>query len=97
MEAPVPVKKPWKPRNGGRKKGIPNRCNAAVKFAFAAFMDLNLPKVQALWDEVAATDPKGAIQLLLDVSERLVPRLARTEITGENGAPVVVFRIEDGA
>ena len=59
-----------------------------MKFAFAAFMDLNLPKVQALWDQLAKDDPKGALQLLLDISERLVPKLARTEVVGEDGGPI---------
>ncbi len=72
----------------GRKAGVPNRCNAAIKFAFAAFMEMNLPKAQQLWEQVAADDPKGALQLLLDISERLLPKLARTEVTGEDGGPV---------
>ncbi len=41
-------------------------------------------------------DPKGALDVLIKLAEFCIPKLGRTEVTGENGGPVRhVFRIEE--
>jgi hypothetical protein len=76
--------KPGDPR-AGRPAGTPNAVTATAREAFAAFVDGNAPKVQALWDTVAGKDPAYALELLVKLAEFVVPKLARTELTGKDG------------
>jgi hypothetical protein len=42
-------------------------------------------------DQIADTDgPKAAFQCLMDVMEYHIPKLARTEVTGKDGGPVII-------
>jgi hypothetical protein len=75
---------------GGRPKGSPNKLTADVRACFAALLRNQMPKVDALLDRIAETDPKGAVEILLKVSERFVPKLSSVEVTGEGGGPVTV-------
>jgi hypothetical protein len=68
---------------GGRPKGVPNKATAAVREAIAAFAEANVPKLQAWLDATAAKDPARAAELLLRALEYHVPKLARTEFSGE--------------
>ena len=70
-------------KTGGRQKGTPNKATAAVRDAFTAFLEANAEKVQALFDRVAARDPAKALDLLARLAEFVIPKLARTDITGD--------------
>ena len=76
---------------GGSRKGIPNRSTQAAREAIAQFVDGNVGRMQE-WLEQIADDPKlgpaAAFDRLMAVVEYHVPKLARTEHTGENGGPV---------
>jgi len=62
-----------------------------VRDVFSTFVDANADKVQQLFDRVAARDPAKALDLLARLSEFVIPKLARTELTGDaaNTTPVV--------
>ena len=83
-----------KPPNAGkgRPQGVPNKATAAAREAFAQFVDGNAHRFQGWLDEVAA-DPKHgakvALELVLQVSEYHIPKLARTEHTGKDGGDIV--------
>jgi len=76
---------------GGRPKGVPNKATTLSREAFAAFVDGNAHRMQE-WLEQVAVDPKHgpkvAIELVLQVSEYHIPKLARTEHVGDGGGPV---------
>ena len=75
----------------GRKKGVPNRATQAARDAIATFVDGNADRLQGWLDEIAAE--KGALEAFrafTDLLEFHVPKLARTELTGKDGGPVVV-------
>ena len=75
----------------GRVKGVPNKATSSAREAIAAFVDANTEKLQGWLDQIAATDgPKAAFQCLMDVLEYHIPKIARTEVTGKDGGPVVV-------
>jgi hypothetical protein len=88
------------PRNmGGRPKGSPNRATADVRAAIAVFAEGNAHKLQEWLDRVAEgsegvrPDPAKAADLYLRVIEYHIPKLARTEVTGQDGGPVEVSGI----
>jgi len=74
-----------KPPNAGkgRVRGVPNRITADVRAAIAAFAEANVGKLQAWLDRIAKKDPVRAADLFVRVLEYHVPKLARTELTGE--------------
>lgn len=76
-------------RRGGRKKGVPNKVHGDIRKAFALLLDNSAPKIQGWLDEVAETDPAKAVDLLVKVAEYVVPKLARSEVTGAGGEPLV--------
>lgn len=81
--------KPGERRGGGSRKGIPNKATANAREAIALFVDNNSDRLQGWLDQIAETDgPKAAFQCLMDVLEYHVPKLARTEHTGDGGGPV---------
>lgn len=85
--------------NKGRPKGSPNRATADVRAAIAAFAEGNAHKLQDWLDRVAEgsggikPDPAKAADLYLRAIEYHIPKLARTEVTGQDGGPVEISAI----
>ncbi len=78
-----------KKTGGGSRKGVPNKSTALAREAIATFVDGNTHKLDAWLDAIAAKDgPKAAFQCLASVLEYHVPKLARSEITGEDGGAI---------
>ena len=78
-------------KTGGRVKGRPNHATAAAREAIARFVDGNAERLQAWLDEIASD--KGALaafECFTSVLEYHVPKLARTELTAQGGAPLMV-------
>lgn len=71
------------------KRG-PNKSTALAREAIAKFVDGNASKMQGWLDKVAKTDPERAFNMVTALMEYHIPKLARTELTGEGGGPVVV-------
>jgi hypothetical protein len=67
----------------GRPRGSPNKATAAVREAIALFAEQNVGKLQGWLDRVAVRDPAKAAELFTRVLEYHVPKLARTELSGE--------------
>lgn len=86
--------------NKGRPKGSPNRATADVRAAIAAFAEGNAHKLQDWLDRVAdgsggiKPDPAKAADLYLRAIEYHIPKLARTEVTGQDGGPVEITGIQ---
>ena len=85
--------------NRGRPTGSPNRATADVRAAIAIFAEGNAHKLQEWLDRVAEgsdgikPDPAKAADLYLRAIEYHLPKLARTEVTGQDGGPVEVTGI----
>jgi hypothetical protein len=69
----------------GRPKGTPNKATAEAREAFRKLVTTNLPKMQEWLDQVAMDDPYKAIDLMIKMSEFVLPKLARQELTGADG------------
>lgn len=86
----------------GRKKGVPNVATAQAREAIALFVDGNAHRLTEWLDRVANGDPEGdvkpnpakAFELFQSVIEYHVPKLARTEVTGDEKNPLVVTHIQ---
>lgn len=77
------------PPGPGRPKGMPNKATANAREAIARFVDGNAERLQGWLDEIAQEQgAKAAYDCFMDVLEYHVPKLARTELTGQNGGPV---------
>jgi hypothetical protein len=66
---------------------------AAVRDVFSAFVEANAEKVQALFDRVAESDPAKALDLLARLSEFVIPKLARTDLTGDEDKTTSIIRV----
>lgn len=90
-----PKPKPVSPVNGqpvpvspGRPKGLPNKATVAAREAIAMFVEGNVDRLTGWLDEIAAKDPKQAFDCFMNVVEYHIPKLARQEVTGKDGAPI---------
>ena len=72
----------------GRPKGTPNVATTEIKLAFAKLLEAQGPQINKWMNEIAAEDPAKAMDLLLRISERFVPALSRTELTGAEGKDI---------
>ena len=85
--------------NKGRPKGSPNRATADVRAAIATFAEGNAHKLQEWLDSIAEgsggnrPDPAKAADLYLRAIEYHIPKLARTEVTGNGGGAIEVTGI----
>lgn len=64
------------------------RRTARMRELLAAFCEKTADEVPALWAQVVQQSPKDAMRLWLDSIEYVMPKLSRTEHTGEDGGPV---------
>ena len=86
-------------KTGGRVAGVPNKSTALAREAIARFVDGNSHMLQKWLDEIAMNEklgPKVAFDCFMQVAEYHVPKLARTEHTGDETKPVVhIYKWQD--
>jgi hypothetical protein len=71
----------------GKPPGTTNKIVIAerVREAFSQLLDNNVDKLEEWLYAAAKKDPVKALDLWVRISERFVPMLSRTEITGKDG------------
>lgn len=92
----------------GRPKGSPNKSTAMAREAIAQFVEGNAHKMEEWLVQVAngvkndedkyivLPNPEKAFGMLQSVMEYHVPKLARTEMVGDETAPVVhIYKWQD--
>lgn len=89
------VRKGGKPKGlpksgGGSRKNIPNKATADGRRAIAEFVDGNAHRLAGWLDRVAEDNPAKAFDMFQSVVEYHIPKLARTEHTGDKDAPIAV-------
>jgi hypothetical protein len=72
----------------GRPKGSPNKVTRDARAALAAFLDESAPRAVELWKKVAKRDPARALELINKLGDYVIPKLARTEVSGPGGGPI---------
>jgi hypothetical protein len=87
----------------GRPKGVPNKSTAQAREAIAQFVEGNAHKMQEWLEQVAIgvknednkfivlPNPEKAFGMLQSVMEYHLPKLARTEHTGDEEQPVKII------
>ena len=70
----------------GRPKGKPNKTTAEIREAYQKLVEDNLTNMTKWLGDVAMENPEKAMDLMLKLSEYMIPKLARQEVTGADGA-----------
>jgi DNA phosphorothioation-dependent restriction protein DptG len=66
----------------GRKSGAKNKVHTDIKEAFQSLIESNLSNIETWLNEVASKDPAKALDMLLRLSEFILPKMKATELTG---------------
>ena len=79
----------WKPgvsqNPAGRPKGSKNKTNAKIREAYQKLTEDNLDNMTTWLQSIAADDPAKALDMMLRLSEYVIPKLARQEVVGNDG------------
>jgi hypothetical protein len=80
----------------GRPAGTPNKATTDIKLAYQQLIERNLDNLTGWLETIAEKDPEKAIRILNDLSEYVIPKLARREYTGADGKdlipPIIGFK-----
>lgn len=79
---------------GGSRKGKPNKATADVREALRRLIESNASNLESWLKRVARKNPGKALEVVGKLAEFVVPKLARTEVSGPNGQPIAVQRHE---
>jgi len=69
----------------GKKPGTKNRTTKEIREAYQKLTEENLENMTLWLGQIAAEDPAKAMDLMLRLSEYIIPKLARQELVGNNG------------
>ena len=69
----------------GRKPGTKNKATKQIREAYQKLTEDNLDNMNRWLMQTAQEDPAKAMDLMLKLSEYIIPKLARQEITGQDG------------
>tara|TARA_R110000772_G_scaffold66847_2_gene148688 strand:- start:268 stop:585 length:318 start_codon:yes stop_codon:yes gene_type:complete len=69
----------------GRTPGIPNKNTMAIREAYQKLTEDNLDNMSIWITQVAGDDPAKALDIMIRLSEYIIPKLARTELSGNDG------------
>jgi hypothetical protein len=72
-------------KTGGRKKGTPNKSTQEIREAYQRLVEGNLDNMTKWLDTIAKDNPDKAMDMMLKLSEYMIPKLARQEIVGDGG------------
>ncbi|MEL4306728.1 hypothetical protein [Joostella sp. CR20] len=75
------------------RKGVPNKSTREIRQAFHQLVSDKLPEISKWLDEVAKESPEKAINIIIKLSDFVIPKLQRTEI--ELGGKVVKMTPEE--
>jgi hypothetical protein len=69
----------------GRPVGSGNKSTAAIKQAYQNLLENNLDEMSGWLQELAEEDKGRALDYMLKLSEYILPKLSRQEVTGADG------------
>ena len=69
----------------GRPKGAQNKTTKEIREAYQRLVEGNLDNMSLWLARIASEDEEKAFDLMLKLSEYVIPKLARQEVTGADG------------
>jgi hypothetical protein len=75
----------WRGNANGRPKGAKNKSTEAIRQAYQKLTEDNLENMSLWLAQIAADNPEKALDMMIKLSEYVIPKLARTEVTGQDG------------
>lgn len=69
----------------GRPVGVGNKTTTQIKEAYQKLLEDNLDNMTLWLTKIAEKDPARATELMLKLSEYILPKLARQEVVGNDG------------
>jgi len=82
----------------GKKPGTQNEQTRRMKESFAFLIEGNLERMTEWLDQIAEQDPKSAMDIIIRLSERFVPKLSQQQLTDGDGGDLfknIQFRFGD--
>ena len=70
-------------KTGGRAKNTPNKVTQEIRECYNHLLNNNIDKLQGWLDEVGETNPAKALDIMLKMSEFVIPKLNRVEVIEE--------------
>jgi Family of unknown function (DUF5681) len=77
----------------GRPKGSMNDVSKRVKETFAALLEGRAEELAEALERIRDKDPKAYLEIYIKLSERFVPAMSRTEVTGLDGEALQPIQI----
>ena len=68
-------------KEGGRKRGTPNKATKDIREAYRMLIQKNTGNLTKWLDAIAEKSPERAIYILAELSEYVIPKLSRTDLT----------------
>ena len=69
----------------GKKPGTKNKTTKHIREAYQKLTEDNLDNMNLWLSQVASESPEKAMDLMLKLSEYIIPKMSRTEVTGQDG------------
>jgi len=82
----------------GRPKGAKNEITQQIRESFSLLLENKLPELDKWITKIAEKNPDKAVELLIKISERFVPKITKNEITGADGKDLfknIEFKFND--
>lgn len=76
----------------GRPQGAKDKAQNDIKQAYQSLVEGNLSNIETWLQEVAAKDPAKAIELMLRLSEFILPKIKSVELSGKDGMPFIPIK-----
>jgi hypothetical protein len=80
--------------NAGRPKGTQNKEAKQIREAFAKLLENKMPEVEEWLEDIKENDPVKAFELMLKMSEYILPKLKAVETTFNTEEGVSSIKIE---
>ena len=77
----------------GRPKGQPNKITAQMRELFAHILEEEQDNFIEALDKLRKTNVKEYVHIMIKISERFVPPVTKTEITGADGQELKPIQI----
>lgn len=95
----MPFKKGHK-KTGGRAAGVENKTTKDIRKAYQMLIEDNIPNLKEWLNRIAKKNPAQAIMILSELSEYVLPKLSRTDITSDGKPlsaeiPTIVLKVKN--